>query len=170
VDFSYEVSRSLAACQGALLLVDTSQGIQAQTVANFWLAFSAGLTILPVLNKIDLPGADVAGTALQLQKTFELPPQPMIAISAKSGLNVDMILSHLVSSLPSPLQLPPSLFVGSQNSEQLQSHQIAKVPLKALLFDTVYDLYRGVICYFAVLDGKISKGRVQIFLSIEENA
>ncbi|KAI9312602.1 GTP-binding protein lepa [Dichotomocladium elegans] len=142
VDFSYEVSRSLAACQGTLLLVDAAQGIQAQTVANFYLAFGEGLEIIPVLNKaesafVDLPAADSERTAQQIRSAFELDTSSII--SAKTGLNIDQVLPSVIERIP-----PPS---GSVDR-----------PLRALLFDSWYDQYVGVVCMVAIVDGKIRKG------------
>ncbi|CAG8581664.1 1055_t:CDS:10, partial [Ambispora leptoticha] len=139
VDFSYEVSRSLAACQGTLLLIDASQGIQAQTVANFFLAFGEGLSIIPILNKIDLPSADPERVQLQIESTFEIDTKEILMISAKSGLNVDMILPRVIEKIP-----PPTGDIS--------------LPLKALLFDSWYDTYVGVVCLMAIKDGKLQKG------------
>jgi GTP-binding protein LepA len=147
VDFSYEVSRSLAACQGILLLVDASQGIQAQTLANFYLAFSQNLSIIPVMNKIDLPHADPVRCEAAMRELLELPPivnlsetsSEIVKISAKSGLNVEQILPEIIRRIPAPLGDPDG-------------------PLKALLFDSWYDEYRGVICLLAIKDGRLRKG------------
>ncbi|KAI7883942.1 GTP-binding protein lepa [Lichtheimia hyalospora FSU 10163] len=139
VDFSYEVSRSLAACQGTLLLVDAAQGIQAQTVANFYLAFGEGLHIIPVLNKVDLPGAEPERAMQQIQSAFELDTSSILKISAKTGLNVDTVLPRIIEDIP-----PPS---GMLNQ-----------PFRALLFDSWYDQYVGVVCLVRVVDGKIRKG------------
>ncbi|KAI9188924.1 Translation factor guf1 mitochondrial [Blastocladiella emersonii ATCC 22665] len=140
VDFSYEVSRSLSACQGALLLVDVCQGIQAQTVANFYLAFGQDLEIVPVLNKIDLPAADPVRIKQQIETAFELPTDDILQISGKTGINCEAVLDAVVEKIPAP---PPAE---------------GQVPVKALLFDSWFDVYRGVICLFKVLDGKITKG------------
>ncbi|KAJ1982617.1 Translation factor guf1 mitochondrial [Dimargaris cristalligena] len=139
VDFSYEVSRSLAACQGAILLVDSSQGIQAQTVANFYLAFGEGLAIVPVLNKVDLPGADPAKVAAQLETTFELDTADILSISAKSNLRVDEVLPAVIEQIPPPDGNP-------------------QAPLKILLFDSWYDSYVGVVCLVRVVDGSLAAG------------
>ncbi|KAI9300516.1 P-loop containing nucleoside triphosphate hydrolase protein [Cunninghamella echinulata] len=139
VDFSYEVSRSLAACQGTLLLVDAAQGIQAQTVANFYLAFGEGLHIIPVINKIDLPGAEPERVMKQIEGTFELDTSSILKISAKSGLNIDAILPNVIENMPSP------------------SGSIDK-PFRALLFDSWYDKYVGVVCMLGVVDGVLRKG------------
>ncbi|TPX69927.1 hypothetical protein SpCBS45565_g02086 [Spizellomyces sp. 'palustris'] len=139
VDFSYEVSRSLAACQGTLLLVDACQGIQAQTVANFFLAFGEGLSIVPVVNKVDLPSADPEKVSRQIEAAFELDTSNILSISAKTGLGVEKVLSDIVSHMPPP--------VGDRSA-----------PFRALLFDNWYDQYVGVICLIAVRDGTLKKG------------
>ncbi|KAJ1543822.1 Translation factor guf1 mitochondrial, partial [Nowakowskiella sp. JEL0078] len=140
VDFSYEVSRSLSACQGTLLLVDAAQGIQAQTVATFFLAFSSNLTIIPVINKIDLPTADAPKIADQIHTAFDIPrSQPPLQISAKSGINITNVLDAIISDIPAP--------TGIRNA-----------PLRALLFDSWYDPYVGVVCLFSITDGILRKG------------
>ncbi|XP_017559546.1 translation factor Guf1, mitochondrial isoform X2 [Pygocentrus nattereri] len=139
VDFSYEVSRSISACQGVLLIVDANQGIQAQTVANFYLAFEAQLTIIPIINKIDLKNADPERVEKQIEKIFDIPKEECIRISAKLGTNVDQVLQEVVKRIPSPT---------------------AKVeePFKALVFDSTFDHYRGVVANIAVFGGQVSKG------------
>ncbi|KAJ7087798.1 P-loop containing nucleoside triphosphate hydrolase protein [Mycena epipterygia] len=139
VDFAWEVSRSLAACQGALLLVDASQGVQAQTISVFHIAQERGLKIIPVLNKIDLPAAQPERIAAQMQATFGTDPADIIHISAKTGKGVDAVLQAIIDRIP-----PPS---GTQQG-----------PLKAFLFDSLYDKYRGVISLVAVQDGILKKG------------
>jgi len=140
VDFSYEVSRSLAACQGVILMVDAAQGVQAQTVSNFFLAFNdKDLHIIPVLNKIDLKSADPDGVSKQMEKLFDIKPEEILKVSAKTGYGVDSILETAIQQLPCPQ--------GDPNA-----------PLRALLFDSWYDHYRGVICLVAVLDGSLTKG------------
>ncbi|KAJ3385592.1 hypothetical protein HDU92_002979 [Lobulomyces angularis] len=140
VDFSYEVSRSLSACQGTLLLVDASQGIQAQTMANFYLAFCQDLKIIPVLNKIDLPGANVEKVTSQIRQAFEVDEETeIISISAKTGINVDKILPMIIEQVPSPSFKAEDKF-------------------RCLLFDSWYDQYVGVVCLIAVGDGKLSLG------------
>ncbi|KAJ1961417.1 Translation factor guf1 mitochondrial [Dispira parvispora] len=139
VDFSYEVSRSLAACQGTILLVDSSQGIQAQTVANFYLAFGENLAILPILNKIDLPGADPDKVANQIEKAFEIPTSDVLGISAKSNINVDQVLPRVIDQVP-----PPQGDI--------------RAPFKALLFDSWYDSYVGVVCLLRIVDGQVRRG------------
>ncbi|XP_053559974.1 translation factor GUF1, mitochondrial isoform X2 [Bombina bombina] len=139
VDFSYEVSRSLSACQGVLLVVDANEGIQAQTVANFFLAFEAQLTIVPVINKIDLKNADPERVEKQIEKMFDIPRSDCIRISAKLGTNVESVLHDVITKIP-----PPKL---ENNS-----------PLKALLFDSTFDHYRGVVANIALFGGEVCKG------------
>ncbi len=138
VDFSYEVSRSLQACEGALLVVDASQGIQAQTLANVYLAMAADLTIIPVLNKIDLPAADVQRVGAEIVSLLGCKFEDILQISAKTGLGVDQVLDRVVADIPAPK--PP------KNPET-----------RALIFDSYYDDYRGVILYVRVFDGHIAK-------------
>lgn len=139
VDFSYEVSRSLYACQGALLLVDAAQGIQAQTMANFYLAFEQDLTIVPVINKIDLPTANIERVQNELNKLFDFSSQDCILASAKSGIGITDILDAIIERVPAP----------TSNLD---------LTLKALLFDSWYDEYRGVVCLIAIKDGMLKKG------------
>ncbi|KAF9014048.1 translation factor GUF1, mitochondrial [Cyathus striatus] len=139
VDFAWEVSRSLAACQGALLLVDASQGVQAQSLSVFHSAKERGLKIIPVLNKIDLPAAQPERIAAQIQSTFGIDPSEIISISAKTGKGVDAVLRAIIDCIP-----PPS----GQETE----------PLKAFLFDSMYDKYRGVISLISLQHGVIQKG------------
>lgn len=141
VDFSYEVSRSLYACQGAVLLVDASQGVEAQTIANFYLAFEQNLTILPVINKIDIMGADVERCKHQMSKLFDFNEATIILASAKSGRGIHEILQSVIENIPAP--------VGD-----------VELPLKALLFDSWFDSYRGVVCLIAVKNGMIKKGDI----------
>ena len=136
VDFSYEVSRSIAACEGALLIVDASQGIQAQTISNLYLAIDQGLEIIPVLNKMDLPGAMPEEVKDQIVELIGCKREEIIPASGKTGLGVDAILEAIVSRVPSPK--------GDPNK-----------PLKALIFDSVFNSYRGIIAYFKILDGEI---------------
>jgi elongation factor 4 len=138
-DFSYEVSRSLAACQGTLLLVDACQGIQAQTIANFYLAFGEDLAVIPVINKIDLPSANIEKVKSQIENTFELDVTDINCISAKSGLGVYKIFDTVVEKIPKPIG------------------DVSK-PFRSLLFDTWYDKYSGVICLLAIKDGSIKRG------------
>jgi GTP-binding protein LepA len=140
VDFSYEVSRSLASCEGALLVVDASQGVEAQTLANAYLAISNGLEILPIINKIDLPSADIERTREMIEKSVGLPATDAIPVSAKTGQNVDEILEAVVHLLPHPK--------GD-----------AEAPLQALIFDSWFDPYRGVIVLARVINGRMRKGQ-----------
>ena len=139
VDFSYEVSRSLQACEGAVLVVDASQGIQAQTLANVYLAMEQDLTIIPVLNKVDLPAADVPRVSKQVINLLGCDESEIIHISAKTGQNVDQVLEAIVERIPAPKGQPDD-------------------PTRALIFDSYYDDYRGVILYVRVFDGQIKKG------------
>ncbi|MEK9727489.1 MAG: translation elongation factor 4 [Candidatus Margulisiibacteriota bacterium] len=140
VDFSYEVSRSLAACEGALLLVDAAQGIEAQTIANFYLALENDLEIIPVINKIDLPAADADKVAMDIEQVFGIPAEDCIKCSAKSGIGVADILDHVVKKIPAP-------------EPQFEDNK-----LRALIFDAHYDSYRGVIAYVRVMNGELKKG------------
>ncbi|KAL8722648.1 MAG: hypothetical protein Q9225_000880 [Loekoesia sp. 1 TL-2023] len=139
VDFRAEVSRSYASCGGALLLVDASQGVQAQTVANFYLAFAQGLQLVPVINKVDLPSADPPRALEQMKDTFELDPAKAVLVSAKTGLNVEAILPTVIDQVPSPI------------GDHLK-------PLKLLLVDSWYSNYKGVILLVRVFDGQIKAG------------
>ncbi len=150
VDFSYEVSRSLAACEGALLVVDASQGVEAQTLANVYLALDHDLEIIPVLNKIDLPGAEPERVRAEIEEVVGLDCSGAILASAKEGIGVPEILEAIVKLVP-----PPADTVNE--------------PLRALIFDSYYDAYRGVIVYFRVMDGKVKKGdRVRLMASGKE--
>eukprot|EP00058_Branchiostoma_floridae_P026150 XP_002611640.1 hypothetical protein BRAFLDRAFT_117127 [Branchiostoma floridae] len=139
VDFNYEVSRSLAACQGVLLLVDANQGVQAQTVANFYLAFEAELAIIPVINKIDLKQADVESTEEQMRRLFDFKNEDLFKISAKLGINCEEILDAVIQRIPPPKSDPSK-------------------PWKALLFDSTYNHFRGAVTNVAVIDGKVQQG------------
>lgn len=139
VDFSYEVSRSLQACEGAILVVDASQGIQAQTLSNVYLAMEQDLTIIPVLNKVDLPAADIPRVSRQVINLLGCDESEIIHISAKTGQNVDKVLDAVVERIPAP--------TGEADG-----------PTRALIFDSYYDDYRGVILYVRVVDGRIKKG------------
>ncbi|CAL5191225.1 unnamed protein product [Lathyrus oleraceus] len=139
VDFSYEVSRSLAACQGVLLVVDAAQGVQAQTVANFYLAFESNLSIIPVINKIDQPTADPDRVKSQLKSMFDLDPSDALLTSAKTGMGLEHVLPAVIERIPPP--------PGKSDSS-----------LRMLLLDSYFDEYRGVICHVAVVDGALRKG------------
>ena len=139
VDFNYEVSRSLAACEGAILVVDSSQGVEAQTLANVYLALDNNLEILPVINKIDLPNARPDEVKQEIEDIIGIPASDAPCISAKSGLNVDEVLERIVTDIPSPK--------GDENLE-----------LKSLIFDSYYDNYKGAIAYVRVVDGKVKIG------------
>ena len=154
VDFSYEVSRSLQACEGAVLVVDASQGIQAQTLANVYLAMEQDLTIIPVLNKVDLPAADVPRVSKQVINLLGCDESDIIHISAKTGQNVSQVLRAIVERIPAPVS---PLAVQAEHMAAQGSYRPA-VPTRALIFDSYYDDYRGVILYVRVVDGTIPKG------------
>ncbi len=139
VDFNYEVSRSLNACEGALLVVDATQGIEAQTLANAYLAVDSNLEIVPVINKIDLPSADVERVRSEIEDIIGIPAEGCPAVSAKSGLNIEQVLEKIVRDIPSP--------TGDENA-----------PLKCLIFDSYYDSYLGVVVYVKVVDGSVKSG------------
>ncbi len=139
VDFNYEVSRSLAACEGAILVVDASQGVEAQTMANAFLAIDGGLEVLPVINKIDLPGADIPGARAQIEELIGVDASDAIPCSAKEGIGIIDILERVIERVPAPK--------GDVNA-----------PLKALIFDSQYDSYRGVVMYVRVVDGFLKPG------------
>ena len=139
VDFNYEVSRSLAACDGAVLVVDSSQGVEAQTLANVYLAIDNNLEILPVLNKIDLPNARVDEVKHEIEDIIGIPAQDSPCISAKSGLNVEEVLERIVTDLPAPK--------GDENAKT-----------KCLIFDSYYDNYKGAVAYVRVMDGTVKVG------------
>ena len=159
VDFSYEVSRSLQACEGALLVVDASQGIQAQTLANVYLAIAADLTIIPVLNKIDLPAADVAKVSREIISLLGCTQEDIVQISAKTGQGIEAVLERIVADIPSP-RVPgvssPQPISGENNRGAIDIPN-GNVPTRALIFDSYYDDYRGVILYVRVFDGHILK-------------
>ena len=139
VDFSYEVSRSLAACEGALLIVDATQGVEAQTLANVYLAIEQDLEIIPVINKIDLPSADVERVKQEIEEILGIDASMAIPVSAKTGVGIDEVLEAVVNYIPAP----------DDHSEK---------PLRALVFDSIYDQYLGTVCYFKVVDGSIAVG------------
>lgn len=150
VDFTYEVSRSLSACEGALLVIDAGQGVQAQTLANVHLAIDRNLEIVPLINKIDLPTADVEGTRKQIEEVIGLDASEAIACSAKSGIGIDQILDKIIKLVP-----PPRL--------RDDNH------LRALVFDSHYDTYRGVMVYIRVVSGEISKGSLIKMMASDKN-
>ena len=133
VDFSYEVSRSLAACEGALLVVDATQGVEAQTLANVFLALDNDLEIIPVLNKIDLPSADPEGVKAEIEEAIGLSCTDAVSVSAKTGANVDKVLDQIIAKIPPP-------------------RGEAKAPLRALIVDSWYDSYQGVVVLFRVME------------------
>ena len=151
VDFGYEVSRSLNACEGALLVVDATQGIEAQTLANAYLAVDSNLEIVPVINKIDLPSADIEGVRAEIEDVIGIPAEDCPAVSAKSGLNINQVLEKIVSDIPAPTGDPD-------------------LPLKALIFDSYYDSYLGVVVYVRIFDGRVHSGDIIRLLSTNAEA
>ncbi|NND04517.1 MAG: elongation factor 4 [Acidimicrobiia bacterium] len=151
VDFSYEVSRSLAACEGALLLVDASQGIEAQTLANAYLAIESGLEVIPVINKIDLPAADPERVAKEMVGILGGSTDEVIAVSAKTGVGVHELLDLIVEKLPPP-------------------EGVSSDPPRALVFDSYYDTYRGVVCHIRMVDGTLNKGDQVRFMATDVEA
>ena len=148
VDFSYEVSRSLAACEGAVLLVDAAQGIEAQTLANLYLAMENDLHVIPVLNKIDLPAAQPEKYAEELARLIGGDPADCLRVSGKTGAGVVELLDQIVAQIPAP--------VGNRDA-----------PARAIIFDSVYDTYRGVVTYVRVIDGHlIPRERILMMLSL----
>ena len=143
VDFNYEVSRSLAACEGAVLIIDASQGIEAQTLANTYLALDHDLELVPVINKIDLPAADPDRVAAEVEDIIGLDCSVAPRVSAKTGQNVEQVLERIVADIPAP---------RCDDSK----------PLRALIFDSVYDSYKGVIVYVRVMDGTIKAGDLSL--------
>ncbi|MGB0743486.1 MAG: GTP-binding protein, partial [Opitutales bacterium] len=148
VDFSYEVSRSLAACEGAMLLIDAAQGIEAQTVANAHLAVEQGLEIIPVINKIDLPSADVPAIQHQLEDVLAIPAEEAVLTSGKSGIGVIDLMEAAVARVPKP-------------------RWAEKDGLRVLIFDCIYDAYKGVICYVRVFSGEVKMNDSIITMSDE---
>jgi len=150
VDFSYEVSRALAACEGAILLVDATQGIEAQTVANFWKAVEQDLVIIPVINKIDLPAAQPERVKKQIEDILGLDPNEVILASAKEGIGIEEILDAIIKRIPPPKGDP-------------------QAPLKALIFDSYYDLYRGAVAFVRIFDGEVKPGtKIRLFSTGKE--
>ncbi len=150
VDFGYEVSRSLAACEGALLVVDATQGIQAQTLSTYEKATEMGLVIIPVINKIDLPSADVERTTLELMELFGIPEEEILTVSAKSGINMDLLLAEIIKKIPSP-------------------RGMLEAPTRALLITSLFDQHKGAIALIRVVDGSIRKGERLQFFSAHES-
>jgi len=146
VDFSYEVSRSLEACEGAILLVDAAQGVEAQTVSNAYLAVEAGLTIIPAVNKIDLPAADVKGTVMEVAELLGIEPGEVLAVSAKTGDGVEDLLKAVIERTPPPAGGPEKT-------------------LRALVFDSTYDSYRGVIAFIRVMEGGVARSMKALFMA-----
>jgi len=147
VDFSYEVSRSLAACEGALLIVDATQGVEAQTIANLYLALDAGLDIIPVINKIDLPSSDVEGVSRQIIDLMGVKREEILQVSAKAGFGVSELIEAIVARVPHPAD---------------NNH----LPLRALIFDSVFDSYRGAVVYLRIVEGALRRGdKVKFFAS-----
>ena len=151
VDFSYEVSRSLAAVEGAVLVVDATQGVQAQTLTNVYLAMDANLTIIPVLNKIDLPASDVPKVSAEVMNLLGCDESDIIKVSAKTGEHVDQVLDAIVGKIPAPTGKPDK-------------------PLRALIFDSYYDDYRGVVLYVRIMDGELPKGASIHMMATQGNA
>lgn len=149
VDFAYEVSRSLAACEGALLIIDAAQGVEAQTVANVHLALKQGLTVIPVINKIDLPNADIPNAKRQLEEILAIPGEEALAASAKAGIGIEEILEAVVTRIPPPPQ-------GDE-------------VLRALVFDSLFDIYRGVVGYLRVFSGNLKPGQQVRFMSTNQS-
>jgi elongation factor 4 len=147
---SYEVSRSLQACEGALLVVDASQGIEAQTLANVWLAFENDLEIIPVINKIDLPGADPERVKSEIQEIIGIDASNALLCSAKTGVGIDEILEAIVNRVPPPKDTRSS-------------------PLRALIFDSFYDQYLGVVCQFRVIDGLVTTRDTITFMNTKKS-
>ena len=150
VDFNYEVSRSLAACDGAVLVVDSSQGVEAQTLANVYLAIDNNLEILPVLNKIDLPNARVEEVKNEIEEIIGIPAEDSPCISAKTGLNVEEVLERIVKDLPSPK--------GDENAKT-----------KCLIFDSYYDNYKGAVAYVRVMEGTVKVGDEIRLMATDKN-
>ena len=152
VDFSYEVSRSLAACEGALLVVDATQGVEAQTLANVYMAIEQNLEIIPVINKIDLPSADAERVKAEIENIIGIDASEAILVSAKSGIGVEDVLEAVVNRVPAP--------VDTSNK-----------PLRALVFDSAYDPYLGTVNYFKVVDGELhSNDKIRFIITVSQNS
>jgi GTP-binding protein LepA len=149
VDFHYEVQKALQACEGAILVVDATQGVQAQTVANAYAAIDVGLEIIPVINKIDLPSADPIRVAEEIEQILGFRAEDAILVSAKTGQGIDELISKLCDALPPPKGIPDA-------------------PTRALIFDSIYDDYRGVITYVRVIDGELKKGQKIRFMGTDK--
>ena len=149
VDFNYEVSKSLAACEGAILVVDSSQGVEAQTLANVYLAIDNNLEILPVINKVDLPNARPEEVKKEIEDIIGIPAGDAPCISAKSGLNIEDVLERIVTDFPPP--------VGDKNK-----------PLKCLIFDSFYDNYKGAVSYVRVMEGTVKTGDEILFMATKK--
>ena len=198
VDFSYEVSRSLAACEGAILVVDAAQGVEAQTISNYFLAIDAELTVLPVINKIDLPAADPEGTLKEVCEEFALGEETAVLVSAKNGINIDKLLEKIIEVIPPPTSNGLSKFIapvplpiltgrkcilagrecmlvgrksilvgkGMQQGPADLDDSMSKKFLKAMIFDSFFDKFRGVILCIRVFTGRIDKtSRVKLHFS-----
>lgn len=146
VDFNYEVSRSLAACEGAILVVDSSQGVEAQTLANVYLALDNNLEILPVINKVDLPNARPNEVKKEIEDIIGIPAEDAPLVSAKSGLNIEEVLERIVTDFPAP--------VGDETK-----------PLKSLVFDSFYDNYKGAVSYVRIVEGTVKVGDEILFMA-----
>ncbi|MBP8689335.1 GTP-binding protein, partial [Patescibacteria group bacterium] len=142
IDFNYEVSRSLAACEGALLVVDATQGVQAQTVANLYLAIDQGLEIIPIINKIDLPNANIERTTKEIINLIGCKKEEIILASGKTGFGIEKILQNIIEKIPSPN--------GNTSPDATQ----------ALIFDSLYDKYRGAVMYIKIVNGELKKGDI----------
>ena len=146
VDFNYEVSRSLAACEGAILVVDSSQGVEAQTLANVYLALDNNLDILPVINKVDLPSARPEEVKKEIEDIIGIPAMDAPCISAKSGLNIEEVLERIITDFKPPVGDPTK-------------------PLRCLIFDSLYDNYKGAVCYLKVVEGTVKPGDEILFMA-----
>lgn len=155
VDFTYEVSRSIAACEGAILVIDATQGIEAQTLANLYMAMEYDLKIIPVINKIDMPAADPERIKVEIENMLAIPREEVIEVSAKTGQNVDQLITAIIERIPPP----------DEAGMRIQFDPDDKDEAKALVFDSVYDTYRGVVAYVRVVSGTLKKGDALRFLN-----